>query len=150
MKIISGFPGVGKSYVKENTNINCYDSDSSHYSWLEKGSRHPDFPSNYIKHIKEVLNEWDGPDYMFVSTHADVREALRKHNLEFTVVYPDISLKAEYIQRYIDRGSPETFVDLMSHNWEGFIKGLELEEELNPNKIVLKEGQTLWSILKEK
>ena len=30
------------------------DSDSSLFSWIEKGVRHPDFPDNYIKHIKET------------------------------------------------------------------------------------------------
>jgi hypothetical protein len=146
-KIIAGFPGVGKSYIKNNTDIYCHDSDSSVYSWKEKGVRNPDFPNNYIKHIKEVLNDWEGPDYMFVSTHAEVREALKSNGLPFTVVYPAISLKAEYMQRYIDRGSPKGFIDLMSANWEMFIKGLELEEAYNENVIKLEAGQTLFDVV---
>ena len=47
-KIIAGFPGIGKSYVFNQRKYKCLDSDSSLFSWIEKGVRHPDFPNNYI------------------------------------------------------------------------------------------------------
>lgn len=62
--IISGFPGIGKSYFFRNQEYNnrtVLDSDSSEFSWVkdENGNntkeRNPDFPSNYIDHIKENM-----------------------------------------------------------------------------------------------
>lgn len=45
-KVISGFPGVGKSFNHYNTddNLIVLDSDSSLFSWESEGVRHPDFP----------------------------------------------------------------------------------------------------------
>ena len=57
MKLISGFPGIGKTYYKQKSELNVLDSDSSKFSWIEKDVRHPDFPQNYIDHIKKNLNK---------------------------------------------------------------------------------------------
>lgn len=60
--VISAFPACGKSYKVKNYNGKPYtmlDSDSSNFSWIkdELGNntkvRNPDFPSNYIQHIKK-------------------------------------------------------------------------------------------------
>ena len=57
-RVISGFPGIGKSYLFNNgKNILIIDSDSSNFSWLEPGVRNPEFPHNYMKHIKIRLNQ---------------------------------------------------------------------------------------------
>ena len=57
-KIISAFPGVGKTYFHERNKRISIDSDSSHFSWVkdENGNntkeRNPEFQNNYINHIK--------------------------------------------------------------------------------------------------
>ena len=33
-RVISGFPGVGKTYFKNITNLIVLDSDSSKFSWI--------------------------------------------------------------------------------------------------------------------
>ena len=57
-KIIAAFPGTGKStYYREHSN--CLDSDSSDWSWLVVDGvkeRHPEWPNNYINHIKENID----------------------------------------------------------------------------------------------
>ena len=59
-QIISAFPGTGKSYYHVLHRMRTLDSDSSNFSWVTYDServRHPDFPGNYIDHIKEsILN----------------------------------------------------------------------------------------------
>ena len=53
------------------------DSDSSVFSWIEvngKKERNPDFLSDYIEHIKSLIGK---VDYIFVSSHGDVRDATR-------------------------------------------------------------------------
>ena len=46
--------------------------------------RNPEFPKNYIEHIKENIGK---VDYIFVSTHEEVRKALTDAGIEFILVY---------------------------------------------------------------
>lgn len=135
-KVISGFPGVGKSTLFKQ-GISCLDSDSSTFD-------KSDFPRNYIEHIKLNL-EKDEYDYIFVSSHKVVREALVEAGIAFTLVYPDMNLKYEYLERYQDRKSPPAFLTLMMDNWESFIS--DCEKQLGCTKIALQEGQFLSDVL---
>lgn len=148
-KIIAAFPATGKTTVfqnQENYGLNILDSDSSHYSWLynEDGSkvRHPNFPQNYIDHINDNI---DKVDVIFVSSHDVVRDALVEAGIDFTLVYPDISLKGEYVERYINRGNPPAFVNLVKTNWETWIA--ECDNQDNCTKVVLKSGQYIADVM---
>lgn len=144
-KIISGFPGVGKSTLfKYKGEVLVSDSDSSKFSWLKPGVRHPDFPANYIEHIKSNIGKLD---FIFVSSHDVVREALNNEGIEYTIVYPSKDIKDEYIQRYIDRGNNENFVKLLQENYETFIEGIE--KETKPKLVPLGSGQYLSDVLGE-
>ncbi len=121
--IISGFPGIGKTYFKENSyKKNVSDSDSSKFSWIEEGVRHPDFPQNYIDHIKENIGK---TDIILVSSHKIVRDALRDNEILFTLVYPKRELKQEYLERFKSRGNNESFVKMLDENWDKFIDEME-------------------------
>jgi len=134
--VLSAFPGCGKShYFRENTDKIVLDSDSSKFD-------KSDFPRNYIQHIKENIGK---VDIIMVSSHKEVREALVDNGIQFTLVYPDISIKDEYIQRYIDRNSPESFINLLTKNWELWIE--ELENQTNCHRIKLKENQYISDVL---
>jgi len=113
--IVSGFPGTGKSYFFNTSERTILDSDSSKFD-------KSDFPRNYIEHIKENI---DKVDVIFVSSHKDVRDALVKEKINFVLAYPSKNLKDEYIQRYIKRGSPEVFVNLISKNWDIWLDELD-------------------------
>lgn len=141
-EVISGFPGVGKTYYQTNTTRKVLDSDSSKFSWIEKGVRHPDFPNNYISHIKSNL---DSADVILVSSHANVRDALVVNSIPFTLIYPDKSIKEEYIQRFKNRGSDEKFIEMLYKNWDSFIG--ELDAQTGCKKIVLQKGQYLSDVL---
>jgi len=118
-QVISGFPGVGKTYITKNhKGLSISDSDSSSFSWVSPGVRNPDFPRNYIRYIQENLDYYD---VIFVSSHRVVRNALAENRIHFTLVYPDICLKEEYLERYRKRGSDEEFIKMMCENWEGFL-----------------------------
>ncbi|GLI90450.1 hypothetical protein [Bacillus subtilis] len=144
--VISGFPGVGKSYfTKQLANRGdkiVLDSDSSEFSWLEPGVRHPDFPTNYIEHIKANLQT---ADIIFVSSHKVVRDALRVAGVDYTLVYPHKSLKDEYKRRYEARGSDTKFIQMIDKNWDSFID--EIESELFPRLVKLYEGETLADLI---
>lgn len=144
-KVISGFPGVGKSTLfRDGKGKSMYDSDSSLYSWISAGVRNPEFPANYIERIEASLG---CIDYIFVSSHKVVRDALKEAGIEYTLVYPDIESKQEYIGRYISRGSDDAFIDFMYSNWDEFIDEIELEDY--PEMIKLKQGEYLADLVNE-
>src|SRR5260221_12499979 len=60
--IISGFPGIGKSSLfRRADTLKVLDSDSTSFSWTDetKQKRHPDWPQNYLAHIKDKQNTSD-------------------------------------------------------------------------------------------
>ena len=141
--VISAFPGVGKSYYQQHTDLKVLDSDSSGYSWVvNKGvkERNPDFPRNYIEHIKENL---DKVDIILVSSHKEVRHALVRAGVHYVIVYPSVSLKREYLNRYQLRGNDENFVEMMKKNYTSFIN--EIEKEEGYSKIRLHDDEAYLS-----
>jgi hypothetical protein len=54
-----------------------------------------------------------------------VLKALLNAGIEFVVVFPDASLKDEYVQRYKDRGSPDSFVKLLDENFVKWVTDLQ-------------------------
>jgi hypothetical protein len=101
-----------------------------------------DFPRNYLEHIKSNIGK---VDVILVSSHKEVRDALVENNIWFELVYPDPSIKEEFLQRYVDRGSPEKFISLLETNWNNWIG--ELEYQYGCKKIKLKEGQYLSDVI---
>jgi hypothetical protein len=132
--VISAFPGCGKSYCYKNYQeyFSMLDSDSSQFSWIkdEKGNntneRNPEFPENYIEHIKKNIGK---VDIIFVSSHTTVREALKKNGIKVILVYPSRGMKDEWIRRFRERGNDERFIDFISSNWDNFISDMKEETE---------------------
>jgi hypothetical protein len=134
--VISAFPGCGKSHLfRENKDKIVLDSDSSKFD-------KSDFPNNYIEHIKKNIGK---ADIILVSSHKEVRDALVDNDIKFTLVYPDISIKDEYLQRYKDRNSPESFIKLLDDNWEIWIG--EMNKQKGCKKIKLKKGEYLSDVI---
>lgn len=147
-KIISAFPGCGKTtYCKDwgknennkfgNHNIGdiILDSDSSEFSWVKDSEgnntkeRNPEFPNNYIQHIKDNIYS---ANIIFVSSHKVVRDALKEHGIDYHIFYPDKSLKETWLEIYRNRGNDESFINFISDNWETFID--EIENDNFPTK----------------
>ena len=122
--IISGFPGVGKSFLGKN-NDDFIDLDSSRYAGEDRWRR-------YKERIEDALGIYK---YIFVSSHQETRDILNELGLKYYVVYPDKNLKEEYLKRYKERGSKEDFIDLMNNNFESFIDSIENN---SPNGVKVK------------
>ena len=141
--VISGFPGIGKSDLFKkaiDNEIIVVDSDSSKFSWQQLNvTRNPDFPNNYIQHIKSQIGF---VDIILVSSHIDVRQALSDEYIFTYVIYPAENLFDEYIERYIQRGSPEKFVQFMRENFKTFVKELDAENLPRQNKLKIYRGNT--------
>lgn len=131
---------------RESTRL-VLDSDSSAFSWLRKGVRHSEFPKNYMEHIHKFLGHVDD---ILVSSHKEVREALQRAGMDFTLVYPlnTTQVKQEYLDRYESRGSDEAFIKLMDANWDKFLTDLELQEDCH--HVVLASGEYLWDYYQRK
>jgi hypothetical protein len=141
-KVYSAFPGCGKTTYFNTTNRNVLDSDSSKFD-----KKH--FPDNYIDHIeRNVLDPKVAK--ILVSSHKDVRDALLKRGIPFVLVYPDRSLKDEYIQRYKDRGNNDAFVKLLDNNWDTWMDEMDQMEAPKGQtlyKVKLAKGQYLTDVI---
>ena len=102
-KVYSAFPGCGKTTYFNNTDKNVLDSDSSKFD-----KRH--FPGNYLDHIERSIED-PNVDKILVSSHKDVRDGLVRRGIPFVLVYPERTIKEEYIQRYKDRGNNDSIID---------------------------------------
>lgn len=148
-KVIAAFPACGKSYCFDrNEDYIILDSDSSKFSWMwdcgEK-TRNPEFPKNYIEHIKENIGK---VDYIFVSTHEEVRKALAEAGIDFILVFPKESLKAEWVGRCFLRGSGEQFCNMIAGNWDTWMSQMWDEAICNRRKhYVLKSDEYISDIL---
>lgn|SRR5690606_36026437 len=144
-RIIAGFPGVGKSHLTTLDNLSVLDLDSSNFSHNENGELNPDFPENYIKEIKLNIGK---VEYILISTHKEVRELLQVYNIPYTIVYPDMYLKEEYLDRYVKRNSKESLINHISENWENYI--MDIENETFPMLIKLHSGEYLTDVFKRR
>lgn len=132
--VISAFPGCGKSYCYKNLNgkgLSILDSDSSEFSWVKDSDgnntkeRNPNFPQNYMDHIKKNIGK---VDIIFASSHEVVRKALKQNNISTIIVYPAKEMKDIFIERYKNRGNDEGFIDFISSNWDNFIDDISTED----------------------
>ena len=146
--VIAGFPGIGKSYLFNNEEFSATDSDSSQFSWIVDDSgaklRNPEFPGNYIDHIKKAQQVYD---VVLVSTHKDVRNALDAASISYALVYPSCACRSEYLQRYIDRGSPESFCKMMEAKFNDFVTECMDHESFEANHYLLEKGEFLSTVV---
>lgn len=145
--VISAFPASGKTYACDLLTKEGYkvlDIDSSKFSWLSSKEsqviaykncdintvkytlRNPEFPQNYINHIKKNIGK---VDYIFVSSHKEVRDALIENNIPFSVAYPNKDFKAEWIGRCFLRGSEYAFCNTLAKNWDKLLDEIEKDVE---------------------
>lgn len=107
--------------------------------------RNPEFPNNYISHIKENIGK---VDYIFVSTHEEVRKALADAGINFILVFPEHSCRAEWVGRCFLRGSGERFCSLIADNWDYWLSQMWAEVELdNRSYYCLKHNEFLENAL---
>jgi len=133
--------------VEWDTNIHLLDG----HSYIEQirdeliKVRNPDFPRNYIEHIKENIGK---VDYIFVSTHKEVREALKEANIDFALVFPNRTLKAEWVGRCYLRNSGTAFCDVIAKEWDNWMLEMDTEcKENNRKHVRLKHGEYLNDVL---
>lgn len=124
--VVSAFPACGKSYTYNHFNgkpFKILDSDSTlfHYIWKDgkkTDKLNPNFISDYIAHIKENIGK---VDVIFVSSHKEVRKALRDNNISCFYVYPKLSMKQEFLRRMKERGNDAKFINTLDEHFEEWV-----------------------------
>ena len=148
IEVFSVFPACGKTWMCEHQNeygLKILDSDSSQFSWVYVNGikeRNPDFPANYIDYVKANIDKYD---YVFVSSHASVRAALDRAGIKFTVVYPKMRCKAEWVGRCFIReknGENGCSAEAMYRNWEQWVSDC-IDAGCDHEEIVLSAGRYL-------
>ena len=133
--IISGFPGIGKSYFAKNSSadLKILDLESSDYHYrrdpfgiggpvkLEDG----EWIGRYADAICEA-KEFGDPeagyyDYILISSHREIRDELRARGVDFIVVIPEGRLRNEYMRRFLSRGSSMEFMKKLYEKWPEWI-----------------------------
>ena len=133
--LCAAFCGVGKSYLcklnpKKYKEIECWKF------------RTGDFPTNYIKEVKELIGT---VEYLFISSDPIILKQLNKEGIEILLVYPENSLKEEYMKRYCERNSSYDFIGVLYKHWDEWLNALK--EQTYCKHIVLKSGEHLQDIL---
>ena len=157
--IISAFAGSGKSYATKQLE-NAIDLESSDYQWIyeddvtddveaRKGidnrKKNPNFIKDYVDAIEKVKDEYD---QVFIAAQPAVLEELVNRNIPFAVAYPTKDSKDTYIQRYIDRGNNEQFVNLMATNFYNFVDDM-MNNKVASKHIVIEQNKHLLDYLVE-
>lgn len=132
--IYVGFPGIGKSHYTKNK------------TWASDLDR-PDIkdPDAYIDLIKKDI-ENPNVRVILLPSWEWLSRAMVDAGISFTVIYPTIALKEEYMKRYRERGSPEAMINVMDERFEEFVECCSTRE--SSYKIVLtREDQYLEDVI---
>lgn len=150
--IYSAFPGTGKTFAA-NQHATVIDAESSNFQWLDanggtnedqKGNltkKNPNWPENYVNYIIEKSQNND----VLIASQPIVLDLLDQKNINYSTVSPSPQDKSIYLNRYEKRGNKQTFIDLMSKNFDSFIE--QLNKRSAVNHITLKNNQYLNDIL---
>lgn len=141
--VICGFPGIGKTYASKNfgktyvsknvvMSANSLDMDSSEYHWKtrfdgRKKDEVENWEDKYVDAISETYEGFNALRYIFVSTHAKVREKLRERNIPYIIVRPDEGLRNDYMIKYMKRQSDIDSICKLYENWNAWLFDLELD-----------------------
>lgn len=138
--VICGFSGIGKTTAEQKHRL-IIDLESSPFSYTWDGGlkmeRNPSFPDNYVDRLCELIDN-DSARYYLTSCHQEVRTALKNRGIDYIIVLPTIEQKNEYLKRWLRRGSPMEFIQLMNDRWEEMIQSCE---EDDAPKIYLSSGE---------
>lgn len=142
-RILSGFPGVGKStFVKNHPRV--IDLDSALFPKDET------FVESYMKKILEYLED-SKIEGVLVSTHPQLLEALYEADLSVILVAPAAPLKEEFLARYQGRGDWEAFLEQMNENWYNYLYDVSQAKLYNEGKtskrIILKRWENLSDVV---
>lgn len=131
-KIIVGFPGVGKSSLKE---IGWIDLKSDCFWVGEEGNKIR--PQAWYESFCNVAIDLSEQGYnIFVPSHEAVRRYLKSKKVDYIVVYPHPHLREAWIQKLYSRyqNNPnretEAAYNAVLEHWDEFMNDLKNEKSI--------------------
>ena len=153
--IIAGFATCGKSVLGRKYS-NIKDLESSQFKNImnddmpveeQKGTKrelNPLWPQNYYDAIKEAIKQYDVVLVQLKPEHFDYFD---KHNIKYSIIYPNLNNWEEVERRCIERGNNDAFIKRLK---EVFIPYYEDSIKRNYDKLYILDGnETLEDILKK-
>ena len=106
----------------------------------------PEFPNNYVKEIITQLGRF--PLILIVLSLETLVE-LDTLGIKYSIIYPELSMKNEILDRMRRRGNNEEFISKINKTLSSKKEIRALRERLNPEKLIIaKKGEYLEKILK--
>lgn len=133
--ICAAFCGAGKTFICERTDIDAIEVE--YWKYKDQGLQK--------EYIQDIHKYFGSIDYIFISTDPEGLKLLHQEGFAITLIYPEIELRNEYLDRYIQRDSPPDFIGAFMKYWNPWIE--ELKQQSYCNHIVLKKGQYLHDVL---
>lgn len=133
--IISCYAGVGKNYAIEYLRNEGYRVNS-----IEKYS---DFYKKYPtpeKYVEEINRLAEASDVLFIPYFLNMETRYLRGKVKYYTIYPNMSLKTEYIKRFRSLNFTEEQISYLSDNWIEMIKDCKKSGnpiELSRDKYVL-------------
>lgn len=134
-KLIAAFCGTGKTHICNNKKISAIEIEY----WKYKDN----LQDQYVSDIKKQFGKIN---YILISTDPEGLRLLNSHGFNITLIYPDISLRNEYLDRYINRDSPPDFIGTFMKYWIPWINELK-EQNYCEKHIILNSYQYLSDVL---
>ena len=149
---VYAFTATGKSTLAKKYS-NVIDMESTIYKYIgateekeasksTKRELNEKWPENYFEALDKVKDMYD---YILISDEI-CDKYLRENNYEYWWVYPNESLKEEYLERCKKRGNNDEFIYWYSKLWDEWIKKCK-EDKLASKHIELKSGRFLEDVL---
>ena len=114
-----------------NSHDDCKYLNSDIFFTTMDGKVNKDFPGNYIAKIKWHLvnNRWR---YLFVSSHKDVRDAMKRNKIKYTLLYPSKDRLEEVLKICDERGESPFKKELIKEHWDTWITEAMNEKNAYP------------------
>ena len=155
--IISAFATCGKTYLGKKYK-NVIDLESSNYKFdnsdlanipseERKGTKrklNSNWPENYYNAIVDATNKYDIVLVQLKPEHFDYFD---KHNIRYSIAYPNLNNFEEIKRRCINRNNNKDFINRL---WEVFVPYYEDSIKRNYDKLyILNDKETLEDVLKK-
>lgn len=136
--LCAAFCGTGKTFFVEKTNSSAIEIE--YWKYKERGLQK--------EFVDEVFDKIGKFQYIFLSTEPESLKLLHEEGHKIILLYPENSLRNEYLDRYINRDSPYEFIGSFMKYWDLWLN--ELKQQDYCTHIVLKSGEYLCDALKQK
>ena len=97
---------------------------------------------NYISAIKENINSGK---IILIPSDLYVMQLLQGENLQYTLCYPQRDTKELYLERFINRGNNENFIEIFIGKWNNFMDAFE--KNTFGKHIILQSNQYLSDVI---